>query len=135
VAGVSPGSHAVLEILRGGKRMTVAVTLAEREPPAPRAVPRKHPLDAWGLSVKALSKESARALGVPGGVEVREADPSGAAGAAGVREGDILLGINRERVTGWDSYRRLLGKLPRGQMVSILVDRDGGPLYLAFRHR
>jgi serine protease Do/serine protease DegQ len=135
VAGISPGSLAVLEILRGGKRMTLSVTLAEREPPAPPAVPRKPPMDTWGLSVKALSKGTARALGIPGGVEVREVDPSGVAGAGGVREGDILLRINRERVTGRDSYRRLLGRLPRGQMVSLLIDRDGGQVYLAFRHR
>jgi serine protease Do/serine protease DegQ len=135
VAGVSPGSVAVLEILRGGKRMTLSVTLAELESPVPRAVPRKTPMDTWGLSVQALSKGTARALGIPGGVEVREVDPSGVAGAGGVREGDILLRINRERVTGRDSYRRLLTRLPRGQMVSLLVDRDGGQVYLAFRHR
>jgi len=62
-------------------------------------------------------------------------DPSGVAGAGGVREGDILLRINRERVKGRDSYRRLLGRLPQGQMVSVLVDREGGQVYLAFRHR
>jgi serine protease Do len=135
VAGVSPGSLAVLEILRGGKRMTLSVTMAELERPSPRAVPRKPPMDPWGLSVKTLSKGVARALGIPGGVEVREVDPSGVAGAGGVREGDILLRINREQVTGRDSYRRMLGRLPRGQMVSLLVDRDGGPVYLAFRHR
>jgi S1-C subfamily serine protease len=52
-----------------------------------------------------------------------------------VREGDILLRINREPVGDLSSYRRLLTKSPRGKMVSVLVDRDGGQLYLAFRNR
>jgi Do/DeqQ family serine protease len=135
VAGVSPGSDVPLEILRSGKRMRVTVKLAELESPAPRAVTRKAPLDAWGLSVMALPAEVARSLDVEGGVEVQDVDPSGPAGKGGVREGDILLRINSNSVTGPDSYRRMLGKLPRGQMVSVLVGRDGGQVFLAFRNR
>ena len=135
VAGVSPGSDVPLEILRSGKRMRVTVKLAELESPAPRAVSRKAPLDTWGLSVMALPAEVARSLGVEGGVEVQDVDPSGPAGMGGVREGDILLRINSNSVIGPDSYRRMLGKLPRGQMVSVLVGRDGGQVFLAFRNR
>ncbi|HEU5360234.1 MAG TPA: Do family serine endopeptidase [Candidatus Deferrimicrobiaceae bacterium] len=135
VAGVSPGSEVVLEILRGGKRMAVTVKLAELEDPAPRPAPRKYPLDAWGLHVKALPGKVAAALGVRGGVEVRHMDPAGPAGSGGIREGDILLRINRDPVGGIDSYRRLLASLPRGQVVSVLVDREGGRMYLAFRTR
>src|SRR3989337_1227793 len=54
VEGISPGTDVVLEILRGGKRMTVTVKLAEREGPAPTLAPRNPPWDAWGLYVKAL---------------------------------------------------------------------------------
>lgn len=135
VAGVAPGSDVVMEILRGGKRRGVTVRLAELESPAPPSVPPKTPWDSWGLYVKALPKGEERALGVEGGVEVRRVDPSGPAGTGGVREGDILLRIDREPVRNLSSYRRLLAKSPRGKMVSVLVDRDGGQLYLAFRNR
>jgi Do/DeqQ family serine protease len=135
VAGVSPGSDVTLEILRSGKRMRVPVELAELEGPVPRAVSRKAPLDAWGLSVMALPAEAARFLGVEGGVEVQDVDPSGPAGKGGIRDGDILLRINKDSVTGLDAYRRLQAKLPRGQMVSVLVGRDGGQMYLAFRNK
>jgi Do/DeqQ family serine protease len=135
VAGVAPGSDVVMEILRGGKRMGVTVKLAELESPAPHPVPRKPPWDAWGLYVKALPKGAERVLGIEGGVEVQRVDPSGSAGTGGIREGDILLRINREPIGGLESYRRMLAKSPRGQMVSVLVDRDGGQMYLAFRSR
>ena len=135
VAGVVPGSEVVMEILRGGKRVGVTVKLAELESPAPHSVPRKPPWDAWGLYVKALPKGAERVLGVEGGVEVQGVDPSGSAGAGGIREGDILLRINREPVGGLESYRKMLAKSPRGQMVSVLIDRDGGQMYLAFRGR
>lgn len=133
VAGVSPGSAARLEILRDGKRATVTVTLAELETPEPRRAERKDPLDAWGLYVMGLPKRVLRGLEIDGGVEVRSLDPSGAAGEGGIREGDVLLRINREPVGGVESYRRILANLPRGQMVSVLVVREGGQMYLAFR--
>jgi Do/DeqQ family serine protease len=133
VAGVSPGSAASLEILRDGKRATVTVTLAELETQGPRRAERKDPLDAWGLYVMGLPKIVLRGLEIEGGVEVRSLDPSGVAGEGGIREGDVLLRINREPVTGVDSYRGILATLPRGQMVSVLVIRDGGRMYLAFR--
>jgi S1-C subfamily serine protease len=135
VAGVSPGSDVILEILRGGKRMTVTVKLAELESPAPHSSPRKPPLDSWGLHVQALPEGADRALGIAGGVVVQNVDPAGPAGAGGIRAGDILLRINKEPVTGPESYRKLLSGLPRGQMVSVLVDREGGRMYLAFRNR
>lgn len=135
VAGVVPGSDVVMEILRGGKRRGVTVRLAELESPVPPSAPRKTPWDSWGLYVKALPKGTERVLGVEGGVEVQLVDPSGPAGTGGVREGDILLRINREPVGDLSSYRRMLAKSPPGHMVSVLVDRDGGQLYLAFRNR
>ena len=135
VAGVAPGSDVIMEILRGGKRMGVTVKLVELESPAPHSEPRKIAWDAWGLNVKALPKGAERVLGVEGGVEVQRVDPSGPAGTGGIREGDILLRINREPVGGVESYRKLLAKSPRGKMVSVLIDRDGGQMYLAFRGR
>ncbi len=134
VAGVAPGSSVPVEILRGGKRMSVTVRLAEQASPVARQAPGKSPLDAWGLQVRGLPDATIRALGVGGGVEVWIADPAGPGGSGGIREGDILLRINREPVKGPDSYRKLLWKLPRGQLVSVLVERDGGRMYLAFRN-
>jgi Do/DeqQ family serine protease len=135
VAGVSPGSDAILEILRGGKRMTVTVKLAEMESPMPHASPREPPLDAWGLYVLALPEGAERALGVAGGVVVQNVDPAGPAGSGGIRAGDIILRVNREAVPSPESFGKLLARLPRGQMVSVLVDREGGRMYLAFRNR
>ena len=68
-------------------------------------------------------------------ITVTAVDPSGVAGAGGVREGDVLVRINREPVDGVDGYRRLVSRLPRGRMVSVLVLRERGQMYLAFRNK
>ncbi|GAB4363959.1 MAG: DegQ family serine endoprotease [Deltaproteobacteria bacterium] len=135
VAALAPGTPVTLEILRDGKRSTLRATLAEQEVPAPRRTVRKAPLDAWGLQVTEIPADILRGLGIEGGVEVTAVDPSGVAGAGGVREGDVLVRINREPVAGVDGYRKMLAKLPRGRMVSVLVLRERGQMYLAFRNK
>lgn len=135
VAAVSPGTSVRMEILRDGKRAAVTVTLAEQDAPAPRRAARKAPLDAWGLHVAGIPDPVLRTLEIDGGVEVLSVDPSGVAGAGGVREGDVLLRINRKPVDGTNGYQRILAKLPRGHMVSVLVLRERGRMYLAFRNK
>ncbi len=135
VATLAPGTPVAVEILRDGKRSTLKVTLAEQDVPAPRRAARKAPLDAWGLHVTGIPGDVLRNLEIDGGVEVTAVDPSGVAGAGGVREGDVLVRINREPVDGVDGYRRLVSRLPRGRMVSVLVLRERGQMYLAFRNK
>ena len=74
-------------------------------------------------------------LGIDGGVAVNFVESTGVAWRGGIREGDILLRINREPVSGVDGYRRLVEALPKRRMVSMLVYRNGGQTYMAFRTR
>jgi Do/DeqQ family serine protease len=134
VASSPPGSAVSLEILRSGKRARVELAVAEMEKTETRGMRRKAPVDAWGLSVVKVPGKALRELGIEGGVEVYFIDPSGAAWQGGIREGDILLRINRQHVTGPDSYRKATA-IPRGNMVSVLLLRDGAQMYVAFRAR
>ncbi len=135
VAAVAPGTAVTLEILRGGERAKVQVTVAEMEGSEPRPQPRKEPVDAWGIAVRGIDARLLRDLEIESGVEVGYVDPSGPAGIGGIREGDVLMRINRVPLTGVDSYRKGVAGLVHGQMVSVLVYRDGTQLYLAFRQK
>ncbi len=135
VASAAPGSSAAIDILRGGKRARVEVLVAEMEGQETRPQTRKAPQDAWGLAVEGLHARIMRELGIEGGVEVVFVDAAGAAWEGGIREGDILISINRVPVPGIDAYRRAIAGLPKGQMVSVLLWRDGAQIYVAFRAR
>jgi len=135
VVVLTPGTPVSLEILRGGKRARVDVVLAEMEGQESRHLPRHVPVDSLGLAVASLPQAALRELEIAGGVEVSAVDAAGPAWEGGIREGDILLRINREPVKGVDAYRRAVSKLPRGQMVSVLVLREGAQMYVAFRTR
>jgi Do/DeqQ family serine protease len=135
IAGAAPGSRVSLDILRGGRRAGVTVAVGEMDGPESRPKPRKAPVDALGLSVASLPARVLKELEIGGGVEVRYADASGPAWEGGIREGDVLLRINRSPVNGLQAYAKAVAGIPRGQMVSVLILRDGARMYVAFRLR
>jgi S1-C subfamily serine protease len=68
-------------------------------------------------------------------VEVTFVETASPAWEGGVREGDILLAINREVVHNIDAYRKAVSRIARGDVVPALVSREGGLLYVALRNK
>jgi len=82
-----------------------------------------------GLAVRPLSEAERRDLGVEGGVMVEAAE--GAAAAAGMRPGDVILAVNGENVKSVEDLRRLTAKA-KGN-VAVLVKREDSRIYLPIR--
>ena len=80
-----------------------------------------------GMTARALDAETAAALGIPhdmGGVVVGEAD--GIAQKAGIRHGDVVLGVNGEPVRGMADFAQLVRRadLPK-QGAQLDIVRGG----------
>ena len=117
VANTSVGSRVPLEILRGGKRATVYVQVAERpteealakisggganNQATDQGTPANAPQKALGLSLASLSPELARAANLPAGVRgviVTAVDPNSDAGEKGLQRGDLIVSVNNQPVT------------------------------------
>jgi serine protease Do len=59
--------------------------------------------------------------------------PGSSAEELGVREGDMVVEINRQAVTSVKAYERIAGKLPKDQAVLLLLKRQGRTIYLTLR--
>lgn len=59
--------------------------------------------------------------------------PGSTAEEIGVREGDLILEVNRKAVTSLKTYERLRAGLSKDQAVLLLVKRQGRSLYLTLR--
>ena len=58
---------------------------------------------------------------------------AGPARKAGVRRGDVILMLNNVEVTDAKQFRELVENLPAGKSVPLLVQRRGGPVFLALK--
>ncbi len=59
------------------------------------------------------------------GVEIRRVDPDSPAEKAGLKEHDVVLEYNGQRVEGGDSLARMVRETPAGRPAKLLISRDG----------
>jgi len=130
VGAVKPGETVPVRILRDGKQITLKVKLGELpENYAGLDAPReKLPL---GLAVERLTEQDRAAARVmDGGVGIVAVEP-GPAQKAGVREGDILLTLSGKKINSPERLAEVVAGLTPGSSVPMLIQRSGGPLFLA----
>jgi len=85
-----------------------------------------------GLSVSTVTPDIARQLGLegPGGVVVVDVNKSSP--AMNVQPGDVILSVNDVEVSSDKQVVQLTQRIQRGDMVRLLVVREGTPMWLAF---
>jgi serine protease Do len=126
VAAIVPGRAAALTVLRDRKPTKLTVKIGEQ--PGEETVLAAGPKgEGLGLTVEALSEEMARTYGLRGrsGVVVTEVKPGSAAEAAGIKEGDVLLEVDRRRVGSLDEFKQAVAALKPGESVPVQVQRSG----------
>ncbi len=137
IGRTAPGSEVALELMRDGERRQLTVTVGDW-PDAERATasrPQESRQARLGISVGELERAEREQIGIEGGVRVREVDPDGAAAAAGIRPGDILVSIDHRGVSSPGQLVELVGELPTDRAVPVRLYRDGRSLFVALRLR
>lgn len=134
------GAEAVLEIDRGGKRITKKVIIEERdkvfkedlealsgrrEMVDPDADKADESSARFGIGIRPLSEERRKQLGFTqeGGVEVTVVEEDSFAEEIGMRTGDIIVSINRQPVSSFEDVKRIQSSLKRGDAVAFKVMR------------
>lgn len=81
-----------------------------------------------GIGVADVDADKAKALRLreERGVEVKSVEEDSPAAKAGMKEGDVVLEYNGERVEGTVQFIRMVRETPAGRQVKITVWRDGG---------
>lgn len=64
------------------------------------------------------------------GVEVTMVDQDAPAAKAGLKEHDVILTINDQKIEGEEQLRRVVREIPPGRTVSIGISRSGQPMTL-----
>lgn len=127
-----PGTEADVVLFRNGRMQTVSVTLGssplnEAVESVPETVTlRRNPL---GLEVAELDREARQVAGVSG-IRVTEVD-NGPAQEAGIREGDVIVSLNRVDIDNVEQFDDIVARLPGNEFVPIRIVREGRGTTLA----
>ena len=140
IATLPPGKAIRLQVKRRDKNLKLRVKLGERERGEAAAfgglaeAPTETPGVELGLTLSPLNQDRARRLGLdPGtrGLVIDEFTRSGP--TAGVlKKGDVILEVNRTRVTNLKEFNRALGK-DRKSSLLLRIQRGNKQIYAVIR--
>ena len=134
VSSTKPGSKISVSILRQGKEKQLEITIGEM-PTEDMVVARKNneqtQKNRIGLTVKDLSPQQKKQIKENAGVLVIEV--ADASLNAGIRKGDVVLGLNNNPVSSAQSFNQSLKKIKKGKTIALLIYRNGDTLYVPIK--
>ena len=134
VSSTKPGSKISLNILRQGKEKQLEITIGEM-PTEEMVVARKNneqtQKNRIGLTVKDLTPQQKKQIKENAGVLVL--DVADASLNAGIRKGDVILGLNNNPVSSVQSFNQDLKKVKKGKTIALLIYRNGDTLYVPIK--
>ncbi len=141
VSQISPGTDAVLSIIRDGRRRNLTVQVGELPSKLSMmggAEPEKSPSHfdnvLNGIMVMDLNHDIRGQLNLPNntrGVVISAIAPGSLAEASGLKRGDVIQEINRRSVTSVHAYIRMARHIGKSENVLLTVLRDGHHSYVS----
>jgi serine protease Do len=144
VALVAPGESVNLVVVRkGGEKKQLSFKVTQRpdeESIASRGEGEEgdesgaNKSPKLGVSLAAIPPEMARQLGISpeeGGVVVADVVEGGPAQRAGVRQGDVILEVNRQPVKKIEDVSSTVAKMKEGEMALLRVRRGDASIFVA----
>ena len=140
VVTTRPGTRVDVDIVRGGRRSALDVTIgrldldAEGRSAAPAAA--TEPTVGFGITLQDLTPQSTRGLRVPAdtvGAAVAAVEPGSTAEAGGLRPGDVILSVNRVEVASAGEAAAAFEAVEAGATAFVLVQRRDTRLFLQVR--
>jgi serine protease Do len=136
ISSIKPGESAKLEVWRDRTARTVNVKVDEFKEEIQKVANRSSggseeaaKPDKLGLSVRPLAEDERKSADTRGYLLVEDVD--GPAAQAGVRPGDVILGVNGKTVKSVAELRTATAN--GSKTVAILLERDGNQLFLPIR--
>lgn len=136
VGSTKPGKSVPVEIMRKGAAKTLNVSVGEMptdpaEASAPNKATPKAEANKIGLTLKELTPQQKKKLNGKNGLLVVES--TGIAAQAGIRRGDVVLGLNNSESQSVDLFNKQINAVPAGKTVAILVLRGENTLYVPIK--
>ncbi len=150
VVNTKPGTSVPVAVYRNNQKKTMNVTIEELDLDAEQsrqarrtsggATPEatQPPATSLGMTLDPITPDLARQIDLPantGGAIVRDVDRNSPAANAGVVPNDVIVEVNRHKVSNVSQVTRELANVQAGQAAFLLVWRDGSTLFMTMTKR
>jgi serine protease Do len=134
IAGKQPGEPVPIEVWRNGSTKELSVRPVKLEETGQQVAANNtqqgDETSKLGLAVRPLTQQEKRQSETDGDLLVEDVD--GPAAVAGVRPGDVILGVNGAKVKSMDELRAA-AKKRNGKVVALLIERDNAQIFVPVR--
>lgn len=136
VGNTKPGKVVSVDIMRKGNAKTLKIGVGESPTEPSEAVPAakekaKSEPNKIGLLLRELTPQQKQKLNGKNGLLVIES--TGAAAQAGIRRGDVVLGLNNSESQSVELFNKQINAVPAGKTVAVLVLRGENTLYVPIK--
>lgn len=133
VGATKPGKIAAVDILRKGSAKVLNIGIGEMPTESAEVAQTNKPatkpeVNRIGLMLKELTPQQKKKLNGKNGLLVLDAQ--GAMAQAGVRRGDVILGLNNTLVQNLEQFNKQLAGFAVGKTIALLVQRGENTLYV-----
>jgi serine protease Do len=146
VIATKPGTTVPVKVLRNRQEKMLNVTVDELDLDAEqnngRRTPQQNPQQddqqgagGFGLTLDNVTPAMARRLRLPSGqtgAVITDIEPDGPSAGA-LRQGDVILSVNRKRVSSASEAARELQLIPSGRIAQLLVWRGDGEVFVTVK--
>lgn len=136
VGTTKPGKVVPVEVFRKGGVQMLNIGVGEMpsdgaEAPQSNKAPAKPEVNKIGLTLKELTPAQKKKLNGRNGLLV--IDSTGLAAQAGIRRGDVILGLNNSESQSVETFNKQINAVPAGKTVAVLVLRGESTLYVPIK--
>src|SRR5581483_4070040 len=106
-----------------------------RSPNRDNEPPEEHGASGFGLTLEPVTPSMARRLQLPSGQNgalITDVDPDGPA-AGLLRQGDVILSVNRKAVSSANEAARELQKVQSGHLAQLIVWRNNAETFVSVK--
>jgi serine protease Do len=144
VINTKPSTSVPVVVYRNNLKKTMNVTIEQldldaeqsrqaRRGATPDTTEQQPPATSFGMTLDQVTPDIARQLDLPantGGAIVRDVERNSPAANAGVGPNDVIVEVNRHKVSNVSQVTKELQAVQSGQPAFLLIWRDGSSLFV-----
>ncbi|NWF98177.1 MAG: DegQ family serine endoprotease [Nitrospirae bacterium] len=132
VAVTEPGQEIEVKIIREGKNLIKKIIVGELPSEIHKLSKGEYNNSLSGIAVQNITSELIERLGLPSkiyGVIIEDIDEESPAFGI-LKEGDVILEINRQKITNMKDYDKVVSKIKSDKEILLLIYRERATIYI-----